>query len=271
MSNKVKILFGFFLLFLAVSWAAVRVNNEAIWNSTLDNSCVGCTTAAAGNFTTLIFSHGLTNYLAFNGGTPTTGLGNAGYTGYNTGTANEMDFVSANNGSATAFYWYYYLGTSLTRMMFTDTSGALHNTNGFVGTLTGNSATSTLATTANALASTSTCTAQRMASGINTTGVAQGCSPQTLYGSTASVCTTPNGAGSPSNTCTTNVPWLNGSFTSGSYYAVCTGDNASGSVAPFIYITAKTTTYVTVSMMSGSASQANAATYSQIDCMGMQP
>jgi hypothetical protein len=139
--------------------------------------------------------------------------------------------------------------------------------NNLIGTVTGN------ASTATALAASPTnCGSERYPSGINASGTAQNCGPQTLYGSTTSVCTTPSGAGIPgTNVCTTNVTWTNGSFSGGSYYAVCVGVNASGTTAPIIYISGKTSTYVTVSLMAGTASQAGAATYSEIDCQGMAP
>jgi hypothetical protein len=206
------------------------------------NLVAGCTGCGASVWSPGSFSQG--SWLAF---------GNSG------GSNVETDFINHYSSGTGGFSWWSTTASSLSSpLMNLNTSGVLT-----VNRITG---------TASALTtSPSNCGAQRAPTGIDASGTAQNCGPQILYGSTSSVCTTPSGSGSVGNACTTSVPWTSGTFASGTYTATCTGLNPSGVMAPSISIIGQTTTAVSVTLESGTASQAGAASYGSISCIGIAP
>lgn len=269
-NRNFKMVSAFMLLAVSLAWGLTRMNSLAIWNSTIDNTVIGGATAAAANFTSVGVSGNenvngqvAANSAVFSTSVIASTMTATTFNGSLNGNAASASNVPYSNLTGPVPTWNQNTTGSAGHVPYTGLTGSATTWN---QNTTGNAATATALA-----ASPSNCGSQRYPSGVNASGAAQNCGPQTLYGTTSSVCSTPSGAGTPTNTCTTNVSWVNGSFTGGSYYATCTGLNASGTTAPVIFITGKSSTFVTVSLMAGTASQAGAGTYSEIDCVGMQP
>lgn len=284
MTSKTKILIGFFLLFLACAWAQVRVNNEAIWNSTLDNTVIGGTSAAAGNFSNVIANAIGTNSIVV-GGTRSGGYAGAsgGFLAFNQAGAGDMDFVATNGGSSPSFYWYYLLGTNIFPEMWLDQSAAaLHVPGGFVGNLTGNASSSTVSssTTGNAATATqfastpSNCGNGNPAYGVGVNGNALCPSTYKVQSAilTSGICTTNNTAYSTCGPITLN--WTS-AFIDANYGVSCntnvpsstTGGSTIGTLS--IYIYARNTSNVQVELQNGASSGAGANTASFISCTGV--
>lgn len=86
------------------------------------------------------------------------------------------------------------------------------------------------------------------------------------YGSSSTVCSTGNTAGS---SCSTTVSW-NSSFADSGYYANCWGVTASG--APYIVGgSSYTNSNLSVTISNGQGSQAVVSTYASIQCIGIHP
>jgi hypothetical protein len=215
------------------------------------------------------------NLIAACNGCSGTAWNNAGFTsgswisqGQEGGSNLETDLINLHpSANAGGFAWWSPTANAIGSPIMTLSTGGVLTISQVDGNAT--SATTAASTSGNAGTATSLaappsqCASGEFATGIQANGTANCTLTKTLWTNTMSVCTTPSGA---TGSCSTTLTWPSPGF-SVSYMTVCQGYNMTGSGAIVnISVTAQTLTTVTVTLTSGTANQANAATFSEIVC-----
>lgn len=131
---------------------------------------------------------------------------------------------------------------------------------------TGNSATSTLAAAATALAATpGGCASGRYAGGVNASGAAQNCSPFWLM-ATGTGCTT---AVTGASSCTATVNWASPGFSGAPSTFMCGGISPTG-FPQGPYVNAVTGSTISVQISNGQSGEAVASGFATVTCWGQQ-
>lgn len=210
------------------------VFSEWVLNSLIDNTPIGSHTPSSGAFTTSSASGGFAGNLTGNASTATTLAADPSFTC----TPGSYAAGIVANGNATNCQ----------------------------NSITGNSATSTLAATATQLASVTPCGTGKYGGGITVAGASTGCGPLWLMGSTSTVTATGSAANSVGSA---TITWPSPQFSGGVYMAVCSGTNPSGAPQA-ISIISQTGSAIGVQFVNGTASQAVVSSYGTITCWGQQ-
>ena len=136
MKFKIASISTFVLVAVLTAYGLTRVNSEAIWNSTIDNTPIGNTTTSSGKFTSLTSGSVATGTVASNSASVNASpsvSGNAGFTGWGKNGTGDFDFFAGNSGASPSFVWYFLLGGStLTQEMILDQNANLKVLNGSV-------------------------------------------------------------------------------------------------------------------------------------------